>query len=416
MLTIVLRNYKEIESLQLIIIQKQIIKTILWLCNILGSVGKNSNNNVAVNAKIPVEKNSRIRRVVNGVLMKATGPKSATSDDARILVTDGSVVDKRNTGNQQVWLAGGHRKHDGCDGMTHWNDKPAKHQTVTCGIVTEATGPHRYSCTCEFIQGLVSKMPVTFPRRLSTNNINRFQGQTVVSNSKSKCYDAKSAMNFQRNDGSTKGAVVVSSANTDTVTILRNSKKRSWLKKLFNPSNFLVTRKMMRISVSHGTIAPKRFNMTRRTTNNGLRKFSVTNKIQKKISRKFRKLNSSPVTKAVPVKCSSTMTTATWYLVRHSDGENVLTIMVLTHDAWCVGPSISNIVIMAICVLEGYPIFGKNMVKISSPVTQTKLTVVMRVMWPSFQNDIKVTSKLNCIRTFPTACRWTILRVVKNSL
>jgi len=266
---------------------------------------------VVVNAKIPEETNSQIRRVVNGALVKETGPKSATSDDARILVTDRSVVDQLNTGNQQVWLAGGHRKHDGFDGMTHWDEKPATRQTVTYGIVTEAAGQHRCSCTCEFIQGLVSKMPVTFPRRLSTSNINRFQGQTVVSNSQSKSYDAKSVINFQWNDGSTKAAAVVSSANTDTATILRNSKKRNWLKKLCNPSNTLITRKMMRISVSHGTIAPKRFNMTRGTINNGLRKLSVTNKIQKKRSRKFRKLNSSPVTKAGAVKCSSTMTTAT---------------------------------------------------------------------------------------------------------
>jgi len=264
---------------------------------------------VAVDAKILEETNFRIRRDVSGVLVKATRPKLwSTSDD----ITDVSVVDQVNTGSRQVWLAGGHRKHDGFDEMTDWDNKSATQQMVTYGIVTQATGRHvMCSCTCEFTHALVSKMPVcTFPRRLLTNNINRFKGQTVVSSSQSKCYDANSAMNFQRNDGSTKAAAVVSSTNTDIATILRNPKKRKWLKKLCITSNLLVTRKMKRISVSHGTIAPKRFHMTR-GTNNGLRKFFVTNKIQKKRSRKLKKLNTNPITKSYGVKFSSTVITET---------------------------------------------------------------------------------------------------------
>ncbi|KAL4089232.1 hypothetical protein QTP88_024291 [Uroleucon formosanum] len=250
-------------------------------------------NYVTVNVIKIIEKaDTRIRRDVNGVLATAIPePSSATSDGARILVADAPVADQCNARSKRSRIPDGRRKRDGFDGTTtRWYDKP----------FTRPITAHRSPSTCESLQGSVSGRPVTSfgPKSVDGYCCQRFGGQTAATGPRHECYGVRSAATDLRR-------------NTDTATALRTPENRHWLKKLHHASAFPVTGGVKkRLSVSLRTVVPKRLHMATRATN-GLRRLSTKCGTHMKRSRRFIKLNASPVAKSPDGQRLSIVTMAT---------------------------------------------------------------------------------------------------------
>lgn len=255
-------------------------------------------NDVTVNVVKIIEKaDTRIRRDVKGVLATAIlEPWSATSDGTRILIADEPVAGQCEARSKWYRIADSRRKGDGFDGTTtRWYDKP----------FTKSITGHRSPSTCESLQGSVSGRPVTSfgPKSMNGYCCERFGGQAAATGPRSKCYGVRSATTDLRR-------------NTDTATALRTPENRHWLKKLYHASAFPVTGGVKRLSVSLRTVVPKRLHMTTRATN-GLRRLSTKCGTHMNRSRRFIKLNASPVAKSPDGQRLSIVTMATLYSVHH---------------------------------------------------------------------------------------------------